>query len=115
MMGQQQGVQEKLFYAFNLEEHNPQDHLLREIDRFLDLGDLPQHLAEFYSHTGRPSSRDSLRGFAHLGLLATLLQSFLNCGLLFRDPLRATFVRRGASQPCLPEQAGRLPDHAHQV
>ncbi|CAN5906856.1 hypothetical protein BH20PSE1_BH20PSE1_20800 [soil metagenome] len=23
-------------------------------------------------------SRDSLRGFAHLGLLATLLQSFLN-------------------------------------
>ncbi|OOO01728.1 MAG: hypothetical protein USCGTAYLOR_02056 [Chromatiales bacterium USCg_Taylor] len=25
-------------------------------------------------------SRDSLRGFAHLGLLATLLQSFLNTG-----------------------------------
>lgn len=55
MMRQQQGVQGKLFYVFNLEEQVPQDHLLRGIDRFLDLGDLRQHLAEFYSHTGRPS------------------------------------------------------------
>ena len=29
--------------------------MLRGIDRFLDLGDLRQHLAPFYSHTGRPS------------------------------------------------------------
>jgi transposase len=33
----------------------PQDHLLRKIDRFLDLSDLRQHLAPYYSHTGRPS------------------------------------------------------------
>jgi len=33
----------------------PQDHLLRQIDRFLDLSDLREHLAPFYSHTGRPS------------------------------------------------------------
>ncbi len=33
----------------------PQDHLLRKIDRFLDLSDLHQHLAPYYSHTGRPS------------------------------------------------------------
>src|SRR5207247_6941625 len=31
------------------------DHLLRGIDRFLDLGELRRHLAPFYSHTGRPS------------------------------------------------------------
>jgi transposase len=31
------------------------DHLLRGIDRFLDLTELRQHLAPFYSHTGRPS------------------------------------------------------------
>jgi transposase len=33
----------------------PADHLLRGIDRFLDLGELRRHLASFYSHTGRPS------------------------------------------------------------
>ncbi len=55
MMGQQAGNHEQLFYAFNLENHVPQDHLLRGIKRFLDLRDLRQNLAEYYSHTGRPS------------------------------------------------------------
>ena len=55
MMGQQAGNQERLFYSFNLEEHVPADHLLRGIDRFLDLSALRQRLAPFYSHTGRPS------------------------------------------------------------
>ena len=55
MMGHQAGGQDKLFYAFNLEDHVPQNHLLRGIDRFLDLTDLRQHLSQFYSHTGRPS------------------------------------------------------------
>jgi len=55
MMGQQAVTQAKLFYTFSLEEHVPQDHLLRGIDRFLDLSDLRQHLSAFYSHTGRPS------------------------------------------------------------
>jgi transposase len=55
MMGQQGGGQEQLFYAFNLEAHVPQDHLLRGIDRFVDLSELREHLAPFYSHTGRPS------------------------------------------------------------
>ncbi len=55
MMGQQGGGQDRLFYSFNLEEHVPADHLLRGIDRFLDLRDLRQHLADYYSHTGRPS------------------------------------------------------------
>lgn len=55
MMGQQACNQERLFYSFNLEEHVPADHLLRGIDRFLDLGPLRRDLAAFYSHTGRPS------------------------------------------------------------
>lgn len=55
MMGQQKVGQERLFYAFNLEDHLPQDHLLRGIDSCLDLSGLRQHLAEHYSHTGRPS------------------------------------------------------------
>ena len=52
MMGQQAGVQEQLFYSFKLESHVPHDHLLRGIDRLLDLGELRRHLAPFYSHTG---------------------------------------------------------------
>lgn len=55
MMGQQGGVQNRLFYSFNLEDHVPSGHLLRGIDQFFDLGDLRDHLAPFYSHTGRPS------------------------------------------------------------
>jgi transposase len=55
MMGQQGPSQEQLFYAFSLESHIPADHLLRRIDSVLDLSDLRQHLAPYYSHTGRPS------------------------------------------------------------
>jgi transposase len=55
MIGQHSGNQDRLFYAFNLDEHVPADHMLRGIDRYLDLADLRQHLAPFYSHTGRPS------------------------------------------------------------
>ncbi len=55
MMGRQKGRQERLFYSFNLEDHVPQEHLLRGIDSCLDLSGLRQHLAEHYSHTGRPS------------------------------------------------------------
>jgi len=55
MMGQQNGIQDRLFYSFNLDAHVPADHLLRGLDRFLDLTELRQQLAPFYSHTGRPS------------------------------------------------------------
>src|SRR5678815_1064237 len=55
MMGQQGGGQDRLFYCFNLDEHVPQDHLLRGIDQFLDLSNLRRHLAGHYSNTGRPS------------------------------------------------------------
>jgi transposase len=54
-MGSNDKPQNELFYAFNLDEVVPDDHLLRHIDRFLDLSDLRQHLAPYYSHTGRPS------------------------------------------------------------
>jgi len=55
MMGPKQEAQAALFYEFSLEDHVPQDHLLRSIDRFVDLSNIRQHLADFYSHTGRPS------------------------------------------------------------
>ena len=55
MMGPKQEAQAALFYEFSLEDHVPQDHLLRSIDRFVDLTSIRTHLADFYSHTGRPS------------------------------------------------------------
>jgi len=55
MMGSNDKPQDEFFYSFNLEDVVPEDHLLRSIDRFLDLSDLCEHFAPFYSHTGRPS------------------------------------------------------------
>ena len=55
MMGPRQEAQAALFYEFSLEDHVPQDHLLRSIDRFIDLSSIRTHLSDFYSHTGRPS------------------------------------------------------------
>jgi hypothetical protein len=36
-MGERTVAQEALFYSFSLERHVPADHLLRSIDRFVDL------------------------------------------------------------------------------
>ena len=55
MLGPKQEAQGALFYEFSIEVHVPQDHLLRSIDRFVDLSGIRQHLAPFYSNTGRPS------------------------------------------------------------
>lgn len=41
--------------VINLEQFVPQDHLLRAIDRYLDLTQFREHLKPFYSHLGRPS------------------------------------------------------------
>jgi transposase len=55
MMGQLPAQQNALFYEFCLEKHIPEDHLLRQIDQFLDFDQTRVHLDPFYSHTGRPS------------------------------------------------------------
>lgn len=60
MMGRLSSGQERLFYAFNLEEYVPGHHLLRRIDRCLDLSDLRHYLKDFYSLVGRPSINPEL-------------------------------------------------------
>lgn len=55
MMGPRQKAQAALFYEFSLDDHVAQDHLLRSIDRFVDLSSIRAYLPKFYSHTGRPS------------------------------------------------------------
>ena len=46
---------ESLFYYFRLEDHIPEDHLLRLIDKHVDFGFVRDRLKELYSDTGRPS------------------------------------------------------------
>jgi transposase len=55
MMGHRQVEPAALFYEFSLERHIPPGHLLRSVDRFVELSDLRRELARFYSSTGRPS------------------------------------------------------------
>jgi transposase len=55
MMGERRIGQEALFYEFSLERHVPERHLLRSIERFVELDGLRRELAPFYSEVGRPS------------------------------------------------------------
>ena len=54
MMGLQQRT-ESLFYYFRLDDQIPEGHLLRLIDRHVDLSFVRERLKNFYSSTGRPS------------------------------------------------------------
>ena len=54
MMGERTVMREALFYSFSLERHVPSDHMLRKIDRFIDLSGV-RALLDYYSDVGRPS------------------------------------------------------------
>jgi transposase len=54
MMGQQ-CRSESLFYYFRIEDHVPENHLLRAIDRYVSFDFVREKLKPFYSETGRPS------------------------------------------------------------
>jgi len=54
MMGVQ-ATSAQLFYDFCLDDHVPADHLLRGIERHLDLEGIRRELKPFYSNMGRPS------------------------------------------------------------
>jgi len=55
MMGERTVMQESLFYGFSLERHVPSDHMLRKINRFVDLSGMRAHMQPYYSEIGRPS------------------------------------------------------------
>ncbi|MEM9046887.1 MAG: IS1182 family transposase [Pseudomonadota bacterium] len=55
MIGPRQVAQGLLFCEFSIEDHVPVDHLLRNIDRHLDLSEIRSFIAPYYSHQGRPS------------------------------------------------------------
>jgi hypothetical protein len=47
MMGERQVQQDALFYEFSLERHVPTEHLLRSLDRFVELDGVRRELAPF--------------------------------------------------------------------
>ena len=59
-MGERTVMQETLFYGFSLEQHVPGEHMLRSIDRFVDLSDMRKHLEPIYSAMGRASADPEL-------------------------------------------------------
>jgi Transposase domain (DUF772) len=55
MMGREDDRQQTLFYDFCFEDYVPEDHLLRQIAKVLDLSEVRLKLAPYYSAMGRPS------------------------------------------------------------
>jgi hypothetical protein len=54
MMGNRRVMQEALFYGFSLERRIPDNHLLRKIDRFVDLSEVRAHLGPTIATWGGP-------------------------------------------------------------
>ena len=86
MMGERRVMQEALFYGFSLERHVPDDHLLRKIDRFVDLSELRAHLGPYYSDVGTAFDRSRAD------------DADADRRLLLRYSFRTSAVRRGTPQ-----------------
>jgi transposase len=69
MMGRLDNRQQPLFYDFCLEDHVPDDHLLRQIAKVLDLSDVRRQLAPYYSDMGRPSDPELMIRMLLIGYL----------------------------------------------
>jgi transposase len=104
MMGRQ-GAQEELFYWFRLEDHVPEDHLLRKLDSVLNFDRVRSALAGRYSQTSRPSIHPELMlrmlliGYAYGIRPERLLGSEVHLNLAYR-----WFCRLGLD--------GTAPDHS---
>ena len=56
MMGERRVMQEALFYGFSLERHVPDKHMLRRIDRFVDLSEPRAHWGPTTARSDGPRS-----------------------------------------------------------
>lgn len=79
MMGTQIDAAQS-FYEFRLDDHVPADHLLRRIDRFLDLTTMRSELKPFYSSIGPALDRSGAD------------DADIDRGLLHGHPVRAAAV-----------------------
>lgn len=105
MMGPRQVAQGALFYEFSLERHVPDDHLLRAIDRVVDLGDVRARLAAHYSATGRPSVEPEL-------MIRMLLVGYCLGIRSERRLCEEVHLNLAYRWFCRLDLADRVPDHA---
>jgi len=92
MMGHQ-SRSEALFYYFRLEDQVPENHLLRLIDRHINLEFIRAKLKDSYSDAGRPSIDPKL-------LLRLLLVGYLYGGTSERKRWKSyTCIWRGVGSP----------------
>src|SRR5919106_407100 len=105
MMGERQVDQSALFYKFSVEKHVPADHMLRAIDRFVDLGEVRPHLAPFYSTTGRPSVDPEL-------LIRMLIIGYCYGIRSERRLCEEVHLNLGYRWFCRLGLAGEVPDHS---
>src|ERR1700757_4456637 len=105
MMGHRQVEQAALFYEFSLEKHIPADHLLRSIDRFVDLEEVRRGLAPFYSSIGRPSiDPELLIGLLLVGYCFGIRSERRLCDEVHLNLAYRWFCRLGLD--------GAVPDHS---
>ena len=105
MMGRRGASQGALFYEFSLEGHVPADHLLRSIDRFVDLSEIRRHLAPFYSPVGRPSVDPEL-------MIRMLLIGYCFGIRSERRLCEEVHLNLAYRWFCRLDLAGRVPDHS---
>lgn len=105
MMGPRQEAQGALFYDFCLEDHVPADHLVRAIDRFVDLGDVRERLTPFYSETGRPSVDPEL-------MIRMLLVGYIFGIRSERRLCDEVHLNLAYRWFCRLDLTGRVPDHS---
>jgi hypothetical protein len=119
MMGPKRVALASLFYRFSVEDHVASDHPLRRIDRFVDLSDIRQLLALYYSSTRRPSinpdlafMQATLRGYRYAaenpqeaaGILIEATEGMLSNPELVRALCRRR-RRRNGDRPSLSEHS----------
>lgn len=104
MMGRQTAPA-KLFYGFDLESHVPGNHLLRQVDQFLEPGDVRAQLRPFCSHLGRPSiDPELIVRMLLIGYLTGIRSERRLCEELHLNLAHRWFCRLGLD--------GRVPDHS---
>jgi transposase len=104
MMGRQEAAPQ-LFYDFRLDDHVPADHMLRGIDRFLDLTSLRIELTPFYSALGRPSiDPDLMIRMLVMGYCMGIRSERRLCEEVHLNLAYRWFCRLGLN--------GRVPDHS---
>jgi transposase len=104
MMGMQTAPAQ-LFYDFCLDDHVPEDHLLRRIDRFLDLEKVRTELRPFYSRIGRPSiDPELMMRMLIVGYCMGIRSERRLCDEIHLNLAYRWFCRLGLD--------GRVPDHS---